>query len=149
MLNLCDQIFARHGIRSLRYDGKMGQDAREYTLQQFRRPGGPKVILVRYVLHPPLMRSYCLWGISIKCGGVGLNLVSANRVIKCVPFLSMVPRGDYLSMRFIAWTCLGTSPRSPKLTTVCIALDRRSRSTSSALSSVTQSKSGKSLVFFK
>ncbi|KAI0819841.1 SNF2 family N-terminal domain-containing protein [Trametes gibbosa] len=64
MLNLCEQIFARQGIRSLRYDGQMGREAREYTLNQFRRPGGPKVILV-----------------SIKCGGVGLNLVSANRVI--------------------------------------------------------------------
>ncbi|KAI8992782.1 SNF2 family N-terminal domain-containing protein [Trametes punicea] len=64
MLDLCEQIFARHGIRSLRYDGKMNREAREYTLALFRRPGGPKVILV-----------------SIKCGGVGLNLVSANRVI--------------------------------------------------------------------
>ncbi|KAI0655704.1 SNF2 family N-terminal domain-containing protein [Cubamyces menziesii] len=64
MLNLCEEIFARHGIRSLRYDGQMSREAREYTLAQFREPGGPKVILV-----------------SIKCGGVGLNLVSANRVI--------------------------------------------------------------------
>ncbi|KAI0351250.1 hypothetical protein OH77DRAFT_1430072 [Trametes cingulata] len=64
MLDLCEQIFARHGIRSLRYDGSMSREAREYTLSQFRKPGGVKVILV-----------------SIKCGGVGLNLVSANRVI--------------------------------------------------------------------
>ncbi|KAI0363945.1 hypothetical protein BV20DRAFT_975060 [Pilatotrama ljubarskyi] len=64
MLDLCEQIFARHGIRSLRYDGSMNREAREYTLSQFRRAGGVKVILV-----------------SIKCGGVGLNLVSANRVI--------------------------------------------------------------------
>ncbi|KAH9886946.1 SNF2 family N-terminal domain-containing protein [Cubamyces lactineus] len=64
MLDLCEEIFARHGIRGLRYDGKMSREAREYTLSQFRHPSGPKVILV-----------------SIKCGGVGLNLVSANRVI--------------------------------------------------------------------
>ncbi|OJT08730.1 hypothetical protein TRAPUB_340 [Trametes pubescens] len=64
MLNLCDQIFARHGIRSLRYDGKMSRENRELTLKTFRSTYGPKVILV-----------------SIKCGGVGLNLVSANRVI--------------------------------------------------------------------
>ncbi|RPD76809.1 hypothetical protein L226DRAFT_459891 [Lentinus tigrinus ALCF2SS1-7] len=64
MLDLCEQIFARNGIRSLRYDGSMGREAREYCLKEFRRPGGPKVVLV-----------------SIKCGGVGLNLVSANRVI--------------------------------------------------------------------
>ena len=67
MLDLCEQIFARYGVRNLRYDGKMSREAREYCLSQFRRPGGPKVMLV-----------------SIKCGGVGLNLVSANRVIKCV-----------------------------------------------------------------
>ncbi|KAI0334280.1 hypothetical protein GY45DRAFT_94057 [Cubamyces sp. BRFM 1775] len=64
MLDLCEEIFARHGIRSLRYDGQMNREAREFTLGQFRQAGGPKVILV-----------------SIKCGGVGLNLVSANRVI--------------------------------------------------------------------
>ncbi|TBU55696.1 SNF2 family N-terminal domain-containing protein [Dichomitus squalens] len=64
MLDLCEQIFSRHGIRSLRYDGSMSREAREYCLAQFRQPGGPKVILV-----------------SLKCGGVGLNLVSANRVI--------------------------------------------------------------------
>ncbi|KAI0640983.1 SNF2 family N-terminal domain-containing protein [Trametes meyenii] len=64
MLDLCEEIFARNGIRNLRYDGKMNRDAREFTLNQFRSPGGPRVILV-----------------SIKCGGVGLNLVSANRVI--------------------------------------------------------------------
>ncbi|KAI0669018.1 SNF2 family N-terminal domain-containing protein [Trametes maxima] len=64
MLDLCEEIFARNGIRNLRYDGSMNRDAREYTLNQFRGSGGPRVILV-----------------SIKCGGVGLNLVSANRVI--------------------------------------------------------------------
>ena len=47
MPDLCEQIFFRHGIRSLRYDGSMNQEAREYCLTQFRRPGGPKVILVR------------------------------------------------------------------------------------------------------
>ncbi|KAI0742470.1 SNF2 family N-terminal domain-containing protein [Daedaleopsis nitida] len=64
MLDLCEQVFARHGIRSLRYDGQMNREAREYCLMEFRRLTGPKVVLV-----------------SIKCGGVGLNLVSANRVI--------------------------------------------------------------------
>lgn len=63
-LDLIEDLFLRHGIRSLRYDGKMGREAREMTLKQFREPGGPKVICI-----------------SIKCGGVGLNLVSANRVI--------------------------------------------------------------------
>ena len=50
MLDLCEQIFARHGIRSLRYDGKMSREAREFCLTQFRQPaGGPKVVLVRFV----------------------------------------------------------------------------------------------------
>ena len=83
MLNLCEEIFARHGIRSLRYDGQMSREAREYTLAQFREPGGPKVILVRYVnLRHCLSSPAPSFSCSIKCGGVGLNLVSANRVIK-------------------------------------------------------------------
>ncbi|KAH9837668.1 SNF2 family N-terminal domain-containing protein [Rhodofomes roseus] len=64
MLDLIETLFQRYGIRSLRYDGKMSRDARELVLSEFRQRGGPKVILI-----------------SIKCGGVGLNLVSANRII--------------------------------------------------------------------
>ena len=52
MLDLCEEIFARNGIRSLRYDGQMNREAREFTLGQFRQAGGPKVILVRYVTLP-------------------------------------------------------------------------------------------------
>lgn len=54
MLDLCDQIFARHGIRSLRYDGKMSRENREITLKTFRSTYGPKVILVRCVNNEPL-----------------------------------------------------------------------------------------------
>ena len=92
MLDLCEQVFARNGIRSLRYDGGMGREAREYCLKEFRRPGGPKVVLVRCARCPvsllptPQLRSSYPCLRSIKCGGVGLNLVSANRVIKCVVF---------------------------------------------------------------
>ena len=53
----------RYGIQFLRYDGKMRSEAREAALVAFRKIGGPKVILT-------------------KCGGVGLNLTSANRVVK-------------------------------------------------------------------
>jgi len=63
-LELVEILFNRHGIQSLRYDGKMTREARDATLVKFRKSGGPKVILI-----------------SIKCGGVGLNLVTANRVI--------------------------------------------------------------------
>jgi SNF2 family DNA or RNA helicase len=57
MLSLVEQLFLRQGIRCLQYTGKMNREAREKTLREFRQPGGPKVILI-----------------SIKCGGVGLNL---------------------------------------------------------------------------
>ncbi|KAF8064022.1 SNF2 family DNA-dependent ATPase [Lyophyllum atratum] len=64
MLDLLDILFTRHGIQSLRFDGKMDRHQRDAVLSTFKRPGGPKVILI-----------------STKCGSVGLNLVSANRII--------------------------------------------------------------------
>ncbi|KZP27972.1 hypothetical protein FIBSPDRAFT_917816 [Athelia psychrophila] len=64
MLDLIEKLFGRYGIRSLRYDGSMDRHAREVALSTFKRAGGPKVILI-----------------STRCGGVGLNLVSANRII--------------------------------------------------------------------
>ncbi|KAK7677163.1 hypothetical protein QCA50_019872 [Cerrena zonata] len=64
MLDLIETLFARYGIQSLRYDGKMTREAREAVLARFRKPGGPKVILI-----------------STKSGGVGLNLVSANHIV--------------------------------------------------------------------
>ncbi|KAF7297138.1 SNF2 family DNA-dependent ATPase [Mycena indigotica] len=64
MLNLVETVFSRNGIRSLRFDGKMNREQRESVLVQFKQRTGPKVILI-----------------STKCGSVGLNLVSANRII--------------------------------------------------------------------
>ncbi|KAF8958574.1 SNF2 family N-terminal domain-containing protein [Flammula alnicola] len=64
MLDLIERLFSRHGIRSLRFDGKMDRAARDSTLAQFKQLNGPKVILI-----------------STKCGSVGLNLVSANRIV--------------------------------------------------------------------
>ena len=58
MLDLCEQIFARNGIRSLRYDGRMSHESREYTLSQFGQSGGPTVILIRFVLAWPLCSSF-------------------------------------------------------------------------------------------
>ncbi|KAE9403438.1 hypothetical protein BT96DRAFT_1016994 [Gymnopus androsaceus JB14] len=64
MLDLIEVLFSRHGIRSLRFDGKMDRKSRDRTLAQFRKADGPKVILI-----------------STKSGGVGLNLVAANRIV--------------------------------------------------------------------
>ena len=63
MLNLVETVLVRYGIQFLRYDGKMRSEARDAALIAFRKIGGPRVILI-----------------STKCGGVGLNLTSANRV---------------------------------------------------------------------
>jgi SNF2 family DNA or RNA helicase len=65
MLSLLETLLVRYGVQYLRYDGKMRSDAREAVLIAFRKAGGPRVILI-----------------STKCGGVGLNLTIANRVIK-------------------------------------------------------------------
>ncbi|ESK86005.1 snf2 family dna-dependent atpase [Moniliophthora roreri MCA 2997] len=64
MLDLIEKLFSRYGIRSVRFDGRMDRTSREQALSTFKSPTGPKVILI-----------------STKCGGVGLNLVAANRVI--------------------------------------------------------------------
>lgn len=51
MLDLIETLFARYGIRSLRYDGRMNREEREIALAEFRQRGGPKVILIRYASH--------------------------------------------------------------------------------------------------
>jgi hypothetical protein len=78
MLDLLETLLPRYGIQNLRYDGKMRSEAREAALAAFRRTGGPKVILI-----------------SIKCGGVGLNLTIANRVIKCARAFVLTQRGSH------------------------------------------------------
>jgi hypothetical protein len=65
MLDLLETLLARYGIQNLRYDGKMRSEMRDATLIAFRKAGSPKVILI-----------------STRCGGVGLNLTTANRVVK-------------------------------------------------------------------
>jgi SNF2 family DNA or RNA helicase len=57
-------LLKRSGFESLRYDGQMKREEREATLSRFKKQGGPKIILI-----------------SLKCGGVGLNLTEANRVV--------------------------------------------------------------------
>lgn len=49
VLDLVETLFARHGIQNLRYDGKMDKGSREIALATFKKPGGPKVLLLRCV----------------------------------------------------------------------------------------------------
>ncbi|EGO02949.1 hypothetical protein SERLA73DRAFT_103014 [Serpula lacrymans var. lacrymans S7.3] len=64
MIDLVEILLSRYGIQNLRYDGGMDRTARDRALSAFKQQDGPKVILI-----------------STKCGGVGLNLVAANRII--------------------------------------------------------------------
>jgi hypothetical protein len=58
MLDLVEKLFSRYGIRSLRYDGSMDRYARETALSTFKRVGGPKVILIRFVMDDKACISY-------------------------------------------------------------------------------------------
>jgi SNF2 family DNA or RNA helicase len=48
MLDLIEIVFSRHGIQSTRFDGTMSKASRDQVLAQFKRPGRPNVILIRY-----------------------------------------------------------------------------------------------------
>lgn len=74
MLDLIETLFSRHGIRSLRFDGKMDRTSRDATLASFKQIGGPKVILIRYgSFHVTLLAKVSLLRASpsTKCGSVG------------------------------------------------------------------------------
>jgi SNF2 family DNA or RNA helicase len=58
MLDLVESVFLRNGIQNLRYDGSMNREAREYVLSKFKQPGGPRVILIRYVLRAEVLPGY-------------------------------------------------------------------------------------------
>ncbi|WRT66925.1 uncharacterized protein IL334_003890 [Kwoniella shivajii] len=68
-IELCSLYLNRRGVKHVRYIGAMKQDEREKVLKEFNistklEPDSPKVILM-----------------SLKCGGVGLNLCAANHVV--------------------------------------------------------------------
>jgi len=47
MLDLLEVLLARHGVRNLRFDGRMDRASRDQTVSTFKRPGGAKVLLIR------------------------------------------------------------------------------------------------------
>ncbi|KIJ41077.1 hypothetical protein M422DRAFT_229883 [Sphaerobolus stellatus SS14] len=64
MLDLVEDLLEQYDIKWLRYDGSMTREERDEAITQFKKMGGPKIILI-----------------SIKSGSVGLNLTVANRIV--------------------------------------------------------------------
>lgn len=58
------ELLEREDMSCLTFDGRMTRIQRDETIKAFKAPGGPRILII-----------------SLKCGGVGLNLVNANRVI--------------------------------------------------------------------
>ena len=70
MLDLIEPFLrAAPGLKSVRYDGKMPNDAREAALHALRSDPHTRILLC-----------------SLKCGSLGLNLTAATRVVIVEPF---------------------------------------------------------------
>jgi SNF2 family DNA or RNA helicase len=70
MLDLIEPFLrSQPGLKAVRYDGKMPNDAREAALRALRTDPHTRVLLC-----------------SLKCGSLGLNLTAATRVIIVEPF---------------------------------------------------------------
>ncbi|KAH6617006.1 SNF2 family N-terminal domain-containing protein [Chaetomium tenue] len=70
MLDLVEPfIRAQPGLKAVRYDGKMANDAREAALRALRTDPHTRILLC-----------------SLKCGSLGLNLTAATRVVIVEPF---------------------------------------------------------------
>ncbi|KAI1502132.1 SNF2 family N-terminal domain-containing protein [Biscogniauxia marginata] len=69
MLDLVEPFFRKEGIKYVRYDGGMKNDAREAALQSLRNDTHTRVLLC-----------------SLRCGSLGLNLTAASRVVILEPF---------------------------------------------------------------
>lgn len=65
--DLIEPTLSREGVRWLRFDGSMSQAHRAATVEQFGEPSTEPTVLL----------------ISLKAGGVGLNLTMANRELCC------------------------------------------------------------------
>ncbi|TKA67604.1 hypothetical protein B0A55_09783 [Friedmanniomyces simplex] len=69
MLDLMQPHLKSAGLRYVRYDGSMRNDAREASLNSLRTDPKTRVLLC-----------------SLKCGSLGLNLTAASRVVIVEPF---------------------------------------------------------------
>ncbi|KAH8666300.1 SNF2 family N-terminal domain-containing protein [Xylariales sp. PMI_506] len=69
MLDIVERFFKKDGIRYVRYDGGMKNDAREAALDSLRNDPRTRVLLC-----------------SLRCGALGLNLTAASRVVILEPF---------------------------------------------------------------
>ncbi|KAF8946681.1 DNA helicase rad5 [Haplosporangium gracile] len=70
MLDLAGSILDRDGFQFLRLDGTLSQASREQTLKAFKDPDHPATVML----------------ISLRAGGVGLNLTAASRVYMLDPW---------------------------------------------------------------
>jgi SNF2 family DNA or RNA helicase len=64
MLDIAETALDNSGLNFIRYDGKMSSIERETALQTFNNDSSVTVAMI-----------------SLKCGGVGLNLTRASKVI--------------------------------------------------------------------
>ncbi|KAI0434215.1 SNF2 family N-terminal domain-containing protein [Xylaria sp. FL1042] len=69
MLDLVEPFLRKEGLKYVRYDGSMKNDAREASLHSLRNDKNTRVLLC-----------------SLRCGALGLNLTAASRVIILEPF---------------------------------------------------------------
>ncbi|KAI1275545.1 SNF2 family N-terminal domain-containing protein [Xylaria sp. FL0933] len=69
MLDLVEPFLRKEGLKYVRYDGSMKNDAREASLHSLRNDKHTRVLLC-----------------SLRCGALGLNLTAASRVVILEPF---------------------------------------------------------------
>ncbi|KAI3324280.1 hypothetical protein HD806DRAFT_494606 [Xylariaceae sp. AK1471] len=69
MLDLVEPFLRKEGLKYVRYDGGMKNDAREASLHSLRNDKTTRVLLC-----------------SLRCGALGLNLTAASRVVILEPF---------------------------------------------------------------
>lgn len=75
MLDFCEMVLERAGFRVARLDGSLNQSQRDKMIRRFAEDPNTTVFLV-----------------SLKAGGVGLNLVAANygEAFTCLPQRSAI-----------------------------------------------------------